>query len=209
MWFLPVAALASSDLPLPTRPALGNPPATPTEEPVPVEAASLVFDCKVPAEVLVDGVKVGQLYFPGLATWRVAPGPHTVRLYVAGTPQDHPLTVEAGGTRTFLVGRSGTTVSDAPTAPPAASGPARVGIRVVGVPAAQLRIDDRRELVQAGAELVLELAPGPHPMSLRNADGTAIWSTGVLEVGGGAIILQVSEGRMPEVSGSAVYHSGG
>lgn len=207
MWFLlSVASAAPADRPLPTT----NPPA-PEAAPAEVEVvhpATLTFDCKVPAEILVDGVKVGQLWFPGSATWKVAAGPHHVRIYVAGQPTEHPVSTVADASYTFLVGRTGTTMSNTTTAAPAATGPVRVGVRVVGAQAAQVRIDDRRETVVAGQELVLELPTGTHPLSLRSAEGTAIWSTGVLELTGGPVILQVSEGRMPEVSGGAVFHTG-
>lgn len=208
MWFLVPFAAASSDLPLPTTGPVANPPAAAPAEEAPAEAATLTFDCKVPAEILVDGMKVGQLWFPGQATWRVAPGKHLVRVYVAGTPQDHPVELVARAGRTFLVGRTGTTVSDTVAAAPA-SGPARVGLRVVGVQGAQVRIDGRREVLQAGAELALDLPPGPHALSVRSLDGTAVWSTGTLEVSGGPVVVQFSEGRVPEVSGGAVFHSGG
>jgi hypothetical protein len=208
MWFLVSLAAASSDLPLPTTGPVSNPPATAPAEAATLDAATLTFDCKVPAEILVDGMKVGQLWFPGEATWRVSPGKHLVRVYVAGTPQDYPVELDARAARTFLVGRTGTTVSDTVAAAPV-SGPARVGLRVVGVQGAQVRIDGRREVLQAGAELALDLPPGPHALSVRSLDGTAVWSTGTLEVSGGPVVVQISEGRVPEVSGGAVFHSGG
>jgi hypothetical protein len=216
MWFLASLAFAGNDLPLPTRPNQGNPAVetgreTGPEPGAPAVAATLVFDCKVPAEILVDNVKLGQLWFPGVVTWKVAAGSHVARVYVGGTPSDHPLEVTPGAERTILVGRTGTTVSDTTSAPTAATtGPSHVGFRVIGAPAAQVRIDEHRELVEAGREYVIDLATGSHPLSLRNAEGTAIWSTGVLVVTGeGAVVVQVSEGRMPEVSGGAVFHSGG
>lgn len=204
-----VSVASASDVALPTT-RVQNPPAAPSAPEAPeVPPATLTFDCKVPAEILVDGVKLGQLWFSGVSSWKVAPGHHVARIYVAGTPDDHALDVRSGDALTFLVGRTGTTLSDSGSAAPVAAGPSRVGFRVVGAAAVELRVDDVRTLVKAGTEHVLDLPAGSHPLSLRNADGTAIWSTGVLEVTGGTAIVQLSEGRMPEVSGGAVFHAGG
>lgn len=212
MWLL-LSVASAADVPLPTT-RIGNPVVQ--TEPGPAQAATpdaapaeLSFDCKVPAEVLVDGVKLGQLWFPGTATWKVAAGHHSARVFVGGSPQELALDLAAGESRTVLVGRSGVTVSESSAAPPVATGPTRVGFRVVGGAPVELRLDDGRQLVQVGVEHVVELTPGLHRLSLRNALGTAIWSTGVLEVTGGTAIVQLSEGRMPEVSGGAVFHSGG
>ncbi|MCB9683767.1 MAG: hypothetical protein H6738_19825 [Alphaproteobacteria bacterium] len=177
----------------------------------PTEAASgtvpLVVDCKVPAEILVDKVKLGELHYPGKAEFELPPGAHQVRVYVAGNPTDLDVVAAAGTTIHVLAGKTGVTTQTTGAAASAVADQFEVSVRVVGVPAVQIRLDDGRQVVQSGPDTVLVLAPGQHRLSIRSADGTAIWSTGILEVHGKAV-LQLSEGRMPEVSGGATFHAG-
>lgn len=174
------------------------------------EAAPLVIDAKVPAEVMLGGVKLAQLYYPGEVTFQVTPGLHMVRIYTNGNPTDVPVDLTDGAGTRIVVGRTGISLAavDQPVAE--ATGPISVEFRFVGQGGAQLRVDKKPHAVQPGQDLTLALGAGVHPISVRSTDGTAIWATGTLEVAPGRpMVVQLSEGRMPEVSGAGAWHPGG
>jgi hypothetical protein len=80
----------------------------------------------------------------------------------------------------------------------------------VGGGSAQVRVDGARHHLSGGDRITLTLAPGPHAMSVRSQDGTSVWAAGTLSVSGGApVIVQIAEGRMPEVGGPAKFDPGG
>jgi hypothetical protein len=170
---------------------------------------SLVVDARVPVEVMVNGAKLAALYAPGEARFRVEAGHHRLSLWTNGTPTAVELDVAEATEARVLVGRTGVTTSTGPVAAPAPADVVPVEFRVVGTPAAQVRVGDGRQVVQAGRAFTLALTPGPHPLSVRSEDGTAIWATGTLEVTGAPVVVQIAEGRVPEVSGSASFHAGG
>ncbi len=149
---------------------------------------------------------LGEVRWPGRLAFDVAPGDHVVRVWIGGNPVDMEVEVVSEEEVLVIAGRTGVSVSDS-AAPPPATTAVDVSMRVVGVPAVQLRLDDARHVVKAGADATFTLAPGTHKLSVRSADGTAVWSNGVLEVRGPAVV-QLSEGRLPEVSGAAVFHAG-
>ncbi|MCA9493364.1 MAG: hypothetical protein KC621_25710 [Myxococcales bacterium] len=196
MWHLMLSVALAADA-----------PAEPTLDAEAAVTVPIVVDCKVPAEILVDKVKLGELHYPGKAEFRVPPGAHQVRIYVAGNPTDLPIDAVEGSTIHVLAGKTGVTTTTTSAAPGATADQIELSVRVVGVPAVQIRLDDGRQVIQSGPDTVLTLAPGQHRLSIRSADGTAIWSNGILEVHGKGV-LQLSEGRMPEVSGGATFHSG-
>lgn len=173
------------------------------------EGADLVVDAKVPVEILVEGMKLGQLFFPGEVRYRIVAGHHLVRLYTNGQPTDLAIDLVAGQRARVLVGRTGITVSnEAVAAPP--PGPARVELRFVGAGQAQVRLGSTPHALQPGHDLTLELPSGAYPLSVRSGDGTVIWASGQLDVSAGdAVVVQVGEGRMPEVSGPGAFHAGG
>lgn len=198
-------AVAADTLP---QGAANNPAATETT--VAPGAAPLVIDAKVPVEVLLEGVKLAQLYFPGEVTFYVAPGPHLVRIYTNGDPTDVPVALATGVGARIVVGRSGISLAAVEQAAVVATGPVPVEFRFVGNGGAQLRIDSKPHSVQPGHDLKLDLPAGVHPISVRSTDGTAIWASGSLEVvPGRPMVVQLSEGRLPEVSGAGAYHAGG
>jgi hypothetical protein len=58
--------------------------------------------------------------------------------------------------------------------------------------------------------VLLPLPVGEHPMSLRSSDGTSVFARGVLTVSGGKdLVVQVTEGLMPETSGEGISFSSG
>jgi hypothetical protein len=175
----------------------------------PVVAGALVVDARVPVEILVNGAKLASLYAPGESRFQVEVGHHRVSLWTNGKPTDVELDVAEGQEARVLVGRTGVTTSSGPISTPPAADAVAVEFRVVGTPGAQVRVDDGRHAVQSGRTFTLELAPGAHPLSVRSADGTAIWATGTLQVTGSPVVVQIAEGRVPEVSGSGSFSAGG
>ena len=131
-----------------------------------------------------------------------------LRIYTQGKPHDMPLNLVADAELSIVVGRTGitaeeqvATVDDGITAP--------VEFRVLGARGASLRIDGDRHSIPAGGHLQLQLANGVHNVSVRSGDGTAIWASGRLNVTGGPpLIVQMSEGRLPEVSGGGTFDAG-
>jgi hypothetical protein len=204
-------AASTDQIPDLSLPRATNPAAAPeAQHPDAVEGARLEVDAKVPVEILISGVKLGQLYFPGEARFKIVPGEHTLRVYVNGNPTDVPLVLRAGERTRVLVGRSGVSleaaVADA-AAPAAQPGPVAVQFRLSGGGSARLMLDGRPVALQGGAPVTVDLGVGSHPLSVRSTDGTAIWATGHLEVqGGDSLVVQVAEGRLPEVSGPGRFH---
>lgn len=188
--------------------AWGADPLAPTAPEAPAVGA-LVVDARVPAEVMVNGAKLAALYAPSETRFQVEAGHHRLSIWTNGKPTDLEIDVAEGLEARVLVGRTGVTTSSGPVAGPDPADAVPVEFRVVGTPAAQVRVGDGREIVQAGRAFTLPLTPGPHPFSVRSADGTAIWATGTLEVTGAPVVVQIAEGRVPEVSGSASFHAGG
>jgi hypothetical protein len=194
----------------------GRNPAVPTGAaavpPAPA-VVPLVVEAKVPVEVLLEGAKLGELYFPGEVRWTVTEGRHTVRLYVGGKPEDVPVDLVAGSETRIVVGRNGISSSSTRVAA-AAAGPSPVEFRLVGSGAAQIRVDSARHAIEPGQNVSLTLPAGNHALSVRSSDGTVIWASGTLEIGGGEIgggplVVLIAEGRMPEVSGRGAFHAGG
>ena len=181
-------------------------------DPEPAQApGTLHVDAKVPVEILVDGVKLGQLWFPGKASFLIESGPHRLRVYTNGHPSDYDLAVEPEDTTWVVVGRTGITLDSLAgeaTAEVDEAALVPVEFRAAGG-GAQLRVGEQRLMLASGERLGVELGPGDHPLSVRSADGTVVWATGTLEVGrGDRMIVQVSEGRLPEVSGAGRFHAG-
>ncbi len=170
----------------------------------------MVVEAHVPIELMVDGVKLAQLWYPGTARFDIVGGSHVVRVYVDGNPQDVNVEVHPGHETHVLVGRSGITVTKAEPPPVGDVDVVSVELRVVGGGAAQIRVDGERHRLSGGDRMTLSLAPGPHAMSVRSSDGTAIWAAGTLSLTGGApVVVQIAEGRMPEVGGPGRFDPGG
>ena len=162
------------------------------------------------AEVLLDGVKLGQLWMPGDVRFRVPAGPHTLRVYMQGQPNDLGIVVPSEGAVQVLAGRGGLSAShETETDDPAPAADVAVEFRVMGTRAATVHLDQGRHKVQPGAPLSFDLTPGAHPLSVRSADGAVIWASGVLRVSGSErVVVHVSEGRLPEVSRGGLFHTG-
>lgn len=172
-------------------------------------ASTLHIDSKLAAEVLVDGVKLAQLYGPARLDLTVAPGDHLLRVYTHGQPHDLPLRLPEGEEVTVVVGRSGLSSAAVVGASAPVSGVVPVEFRVVGGAPAMLRFSDARHTIANGDRLTLDLPVGSHDVSIRSGDGTVIWAVGRLTVGGGEMVVQLAEGRVPEVSGGGSFDANG
>jgi hypothetical protein len=194
-------------------PASINPEAVP----VPVEAdptavmGQLMFDTRLPAEIRVDGHTVAQLYLGGRLTVNASIGPHEVMVLTNGTPRHVAVDVPRVGTAVVMVGRTGITTGlrDAELAEAGSLTP--VELRVAGDQDVMVQIGDQRWRINARASKGIEVPIGVHTISVRSGNGTVVWATGTLELASaGPVVLQLAEGRMPEVSGQgSAFHPGG
>jgi len=207
------AALATE----PTPAFASNPDASSSpddaEAPVSVSeqnAGTLRIDIKLPAEVLLDGVKLAETYVPAQLSFEVVAGPHLLRVYTHGDPHDLPIEVEAGDALSVVVGRTGMSGDRTTGTAPDPNGIVPVEFRVLDGMASTIRIDGGKHTIPQGDRLTLDLPVGTHPVSVRSADGTIIWATGRLTLGGHeGVVVQVAEGRLPEVSGDARFDPSG
>lgn len=194
------------------QPALPPDPGSPAETPHDVPstlAAHLVVDAKVPVEILLGGHKLGELFYPSKAQFDlVAPITTTARLYTSGVPTDVPVDLKAGETLRILVGKTGVTADKDTSHPDSAQGPFPLELRLVGGGGAMVRIDDKRHVLGSSGRLQTELPAGRHTLSVRSEDGTVIWAAGDLLIDG-PLVMQITEGRLPELSGQGSFIAGG
>lgn len=198
MWSTLLACLAFADPPPPAEvPAL--PP------------GMILVEAHVPAEVRIDRRPVAQVYLPSTIEFAAPQGDHELSVLIGGATTQLAISVPPAPDRAMvLIGRTGTTVRTA--AKPAAVEVALVPVEVrgAGPGTVQFRIDSERYQLENGATHALSLPTGEHPISVRSPDGTAIWAVGKLKLSSGdVVIVQVSEGRLPEVSGAGVFVANG
>ena len=168
----------------------------------PVDEGTLVLDARVPSEILVDGHVVAEVMVPGTLSLQVATGAHDLRVYNNGNPIDFPIVIGRTGISTD--GRTVSRTEDADLNVP-------LQVRVTGYQSVQLRLNLERYEVTPGDNLPLTVPAGNHRIQVRSGDGTAIWASGTLNLTGpDEVVLQLTEGRLPEVSGQGKFssHSG-
>jgi hypothetical protein len=205
MVFLPAFATPSVNLPADAVPEVV---ATPETEHT---SGFLVVETFMPVEVIMDHVKLTQMWVPGTVKFEILTGMRALSLYVAGQPTNLPIEIQTDREVRVLVGRTGISVTT-PEATPVDASTVEVELRVVGGGAVQVRLDGEKHRLSGGDKLALTLPSGPHAMSVRSADGTAIWAAGTLTLTGGApVVVQIAEGRLPETSGPGKFEpsSGG
>lgn len=171
----------------------------------------LVLDARLPMELLVDGQPLAQLYKAGEVRLELLAGTRRIRVYTNGLPNDLDIVVPQDGEVHLLAGRSGVTVGNAARAVPvevAATTEIPVQVRMTDNTGARLHVDQHRYEIGAGAQLDLSLPSGSHDVSIRSENGTVVWAHGTLMVTGpDPVVLQLSEGRLPEVSGKGSFSS--
>lgn len=172
----------------------------------------LVLDARLPMELTVDGQPLAQLYKAGEVRLELPAGTRRIRVYTNGLPNDLDVVVPTGGEVHLMAGRSGLSVSTAALAAPVevlADARIPVQLRMADSIGARVHVDQQRIAVGAEAQVDLLLAPGKHAVSVRSDDGTVVWASGTLTVSGpGTVVMQLSEGRMPEVSGKGSFSTG-
>jgi len=196
MWTALLAALALADDPVAeAMPALG-----------------LVFvEVHVPAELRINRRPVAQLYVPAKFEIAAPVGEQELTVLVGGESQVYKMNVPPAPDRAVvMIGRSGTTVRSEAKPVDAVAALVPLELRGVGPGPVQIRIAAERYRVDSGSTIGITLAAGDYPISVRSPDGTAIWATGRLTVSGGdVVIVQLTEGRLPEVSGAGVFVANG
>lgn len=167
-------------------------------------AGELVIDAKVPARVAVDGELAAEIYALGRLHLTVADGAHKVVVTVDGTPRALEVQVGARPVVVF-VGRTGLTVDAGPAPVVATLGDATVRFVTPEGSRLLVQVDGRRVPVPPGGGVPVTLPVGEHTMSVRNADGTQVYARGTLVLRGtGDVVVQITEGRVPETSGEGV-----
>jgi hypothetical protein len=180
-------------------------------EPAPVALGAMFVEAHVPAEIRVDRRPVAQLYVPATVEIAIPVGNHELSVLVGGESTLLAMVVPPAPERALiLVGRTGTTVRTDARPITAEATRVPVELRGSGPGPVQIRIAADRYQIDAGSTFGLSLATGEYPVSVRSPDGTAIWATGRLRVSGGDIVVvQIGEGRLPEVSGAGVFIANG
>ncbi len=164
-------------------------------------AGEVVLHAEVPAEIAVDGQPTAQLFRAGRLHLDVPDGERRITVLVGGSPTHLRLQVDGVAATHVVVGRTGISTRREVRVDPEA-GPATVELRAVGREGLTVILGDRRIRLAPGDQQVLELPAGRHTAQLRSGDGLAIYATGLLDIQGpGPIVVQVSEGRAPEVVG--------
>lgn len=183
-------------------------------EPVPTDSVetptttsamgSVLFDSRLPAEISIDRHMVAQTYIGAKVRVNASVGEHTVKIVTNGQPKLLDIEITQAGTVLVLIGRTGVTTGFQLEAPPGEEGSlTKAQLRVAGQRDVMLQIGDQRFRLNPGSTEDVELAVGRHKVSVRSGDGTVIWATGTLEVKTNEpVVVQLAEGRMPEVSGS-------
>lgn len=175
------------------------------------EPGTLDIDARLPAEVLLDGRPIAELYQASRLLVEVPSGEHVLKVYTNGNPEEIDIEVPEDDSLMVLVGRTGLSIDarvaeglrEVPDAPVA------VQVRMSDSIGAKLIVDRDRYAIGPNAQLDLQLPAGAHRLSVRSDDGTVVWASGTLNVHGpDAVVVQVSEGRLPEVSGKGSFSSG-
>lgn len=203
MLTLLTAALAAN--PLPRNPEI-DPAALPAQE---AALGTVLFDVRIPAEVRLDGVVLAQLFTPGRLIVDTALGTREVMVVTNGIPRTLAIDVLGDGRTVVLVGRNGLT-SSRMADEAEAEGEVPMQLRVAGDQDVLVTFGDERYHVDAYGSRDLTLPVGTHDMTVRSGDGLVLWARGHVTLERSELtIVQLSEGRLPEISGSgARFHPG-
>lgn len=194
-------------------PAGINPPveAPPSAEPAPaVDGSSLHFDARIPAEIRIGDQTIATLFVAGKLSVAIAPGSYMLTVLTSGMPRSLSVTVEPGSASQIVIGRTGLTAGPVEPGPSFEGTVAPIELRVAGSQDVMVQIGSDRWRVVARGTRRIDVPVGVHPVSVRSGNGTVVWAHGTLEVHNAApVVIQLAEGRMPEVSGpGSAFHPG-
>jgi hypothetical protein len=171
----------------------------------PVAMGTLQVDAHIPSDVVVDGVRLAQLYIAGKLEVPMSAGTHEVFITTNGIQRRMEVVVAEGEVARVLVGRNGLS-GDLLARKPLPTDVTPTEFRATGEEGIEIRIGTQRVRVAPGAATVVDLVPGEHPCTMRNLDGTVIWARGTLHVAGPeVVVVQLTEGRAPEISGEGSF----
>ena len=162
-------------------------------------AGELVIDAQVPVEIREGQQTLAQLFFPGELHLNATVGKTTLIFVVNGTEVPVALDIAETGATVVVVGRTGITTGQraADDAPPPS-----FELRASGESAVTVVLDGTRIAMRPGESRIVPNRTAVHDIGLRDATGTVVWAHGTLVVSGaGPHVVQVSEGRLPVVSG--------
>ncbi|MCB9673591.1 MAG: hypothetical protein H6737_00660 [Alphaproteobacteria bacterium] len=175
-----------------------------------VRLGRIVFDSRLPAEIQVDNNTVAQLFAPGRLIINATVGPHELQVLTNGTPRTGRVEVPHTGAATVVIGRTGLTTGRTEDEDDA-DGAAKVEFRVAGDQDVLVQLADDRYRIDAHGQKGVVVPVGSYRMSVRSGNGTVVWASGRLELHQATdVVIQLAEGRMPEVSGGgSSFHPGG
>ena len=164
-------------------------------------AGGFIVDAQVPVELRIGEQAYVKLYYPGQTRMEFASGEVDMTVLVNGNPSSVRMNIPETGYAQLVVGRNGTSIADK-TIHAEIMAESPVTFRAVGRESVQIRLNNQKHLVSPEREFKQTLATGTHKLEIRNEGGTLVWAKGVLNVSGKEpVVLQLSEGRLPEVIG--------
>jgi hypothetical protein len=167
-------------------------------------SGELHIDARIPTAVYIDGQAFVELSQPGTAQFDIANGEHKLVIMTNGNPSERMVTI--GDTPAqLLVGRSGISIGEAEVVVRAQAETglsSTLELRSTSKLPLMVYIGQEKHVLPAKATKVLEVKAGQHSISVRNDSGTAIFASGAIVTDGEhRVIMQLSEGRVPEISG--------
>ncbi len=165
------------------------------------QLGTIAFDTRVPAEIRIDGLVIAQLFTGAQLSVSATVGPHEILVLTNGRPRTGRVTVPVSGKATVVVGRTGLTTGQM-DGKSDESGTATLQFRVVGSQGVIVQLDGDRYRVDAHSHKGVVVPVGSYDLRVRSADGTVVWANGRLELDRAVpVVVQLAEGRLPEVSG--------
>lgn len=163
-------------------------------------AGEIVFDAQVPVEIRQGPQTIARLFFPGELRMPAPAGPQEFTLMIDGNAQTVTFDVPAEGAAVVVVGRTSVTTGQRT---PESAPPPSFELRAAGSTPLLVILDGQRIAMRPGESKIVANAKAVHDIGVRDAAGTTVWAHGTLVVAGvGPHVVQVSEGRLPVVSGS-------
>jgi len=181
-------------------------------------AGTVVIDARVPVEVWIDGALIGELAAPAQLYVEAPTGAVAVTLLIGGQPQKETVQVPEVGKALVIVGRTGVTTGTiepevaaaaaggAAAAPDPSATSSLVEFRSAAREDVLLVVGKERVTLAPGTTRKFDLTHGTTQLSLRDSSGTVVWAHGTLDVVGDGLIVQVADGRLPEISGAGSFH---